>query len=207
MLLVKRVVGSVLSSNMYIIHNENTSDCWLIDIGDFKELEKHLESNANVKGLFITHGHFDHIADINLLYANFPNVKIFTSEYGKEQLLSEKKNFSYYHDKSTSYNGNHELISVINETSTIEIFPQIYLNILSTPGHCPSCLTYYTDDYIFTGDSYIPGIKVVTNLPKGNKIQAQESVEKIQNIIGTKIICPGHGDMIDYQIKICKKSI
>lgn len=196
MLLVKRVVGSVLSSNMYILYKENTSDYWIVDIGDYHELEKHLPYNANIKGIFLTHGHFDHIADINLLLTNFPNIKAFTSVYGKEQLLSEKKNFSYYHEKPTTYNGNPESIDVIDNNYKIELFPDTHLNIISTPGHCPSCLTYYTDDYIFTGDSYIPGIKVVTNLPKGNKIQAQESVEKIKELIENRTICPGHGEMV-----------
>lgn len=43
------------------------------------------------------------------------------------------------------------------------------LYVIETPGHCPSCLTYYTDNYIFTGDSYIPNVKVVTKLPYGDK--------------------------------------
>ena len=84
----------------------------------------------------------------------------------------------------------------LNEGDKIDLYPDITLNVLATPGHCPSCLTYYTDNYIFTGDSYIPGIKVVTNLPKGNKSQAQESVKKIKGLMENRTICPGHGEMI-----------
>ena len=53
-----------------------------------------------------------------------------------------------------------------------------------------------TNDYIFTGDSYIPGFKVVTNLPKGNKIQALESVVKIKSLVEGRTICPGHGEIL-----------
>ena len=35
MLQVNKVVGSVLSSNMYILFEEDTHDCWIVDIGDF----------------------------------------------------------------------------------------------------------------------------------------------------------------------------
>ena len=67
-----------------------------------------------------------------------------------------------------------------------------------TPGHCPSCLTYVLDNWIFTGDAYIPGVKVVTKLPHGDKILAKQSAERILNMAKSKNMCPGHGE-IDYQ--------
>lgn len=200
MLQVKKIVGSVLSSNMYCIYEENTSDCWIIDIGDFDELMKHIPNNANIRGLFITHGHFDHIADINTFHINHPKSIIYTSEYGVEQLYSDKKNFSFYHEKSMIYQKNMDNIRIIKNNDRIKLFSDDYINIIETPGHCPSCLTYYTDNYIFTGDSYIPNIKVVTNLPKGNKVQAQESVEKIKKNIGSRTICPGHGEILESKV-------
>lgn len=196
MLQLKKIVGSIFSSNIFLLSDGNTSDYWIIDIGDFEALKTKLPQNAQVKGIFLTHGHFDHLADINNLYNNFPELLIYTSEYGVEQLLSDKKNFSFYHEKSTIFSGSKESIVVLNNNDKIKLFDDIYLNVITTPGHCPSCLTYYTDNYIFTGDSYIPDIKVVTNLPKGNKIQAQESVEKIKALMGNRTICPGHGEMI-----------
>lgn len=58
MLNVIKIVGRVLSSNMYCIYQERTSDCRIVDIGDFNELKKYIPNNANIRGLFITHGHF-----------------------------------------------------------------------------------------------------------------------------------------------------
>jgi glyoxylase-like metal-dependent hydrolase (beta-lactamase superfamily II) len=49
-----------------------------------------------------------------------------------------------------------------------------------------------TDDAIFTGDAYIPGIAVVTSLPKGNKEQAQQSVQKILDLASGRTIYPDH---------------
>jgi glyoxylase-like metal-dependent hydrolase (beta-lactamase superfamily II) len=48
------------------------------------------------------------------------------------------------------------------------------------------------DDAIFTGDAYIPGISVVTNLPKANKELAQQSLHKILALAVGKTIYPGH---------------
>ena len=83
MLNVTKIVGRVLSSNMYCIYEERTSDCWIVDIGDFNELKKYIPNNANIRGLFITHGHFDHIADINAFHINYPESIINESDkYG-----------------------------------------------------------------------------------------------------------------------------
>lgn len=199
MLQIKQVCAEILSSNMYILFEEGHSDCWIIDIGDYNALSKELPINANIKGIFLTHGHFDHIADINRVHNIFPDCIIYTSEYGKEQLLSAKKNFSYYHKSSTEYCGKLELIDILKDGDEISL-NNTTLKVLATPGHCPSCLTYYTDKYIFTGDSLIPGVDVVTKLPKGNKSLANISIEKINNLAKNRLICPGHDLTKEYHL-------
>lgn len=200
MLQIKRVCAEILSSNMFILFEEGCSDCWIIDIGDYKALSHELPKNPNIKGIFLTHGHFDHMADINKVYDLFPNCIIYTSEYGREQLLSAKKNFSYYHKTSTEYYGDVELISILKDGDEICLSNNHILKVLATPGHCPSCLTYYTDKYIFTGDSLIPGVEVVTKLPKGNKKLASISIEKINNLAMDRLICPGHDLTKEYHL-------
>ena len=61
-----------------------------------------------------------------------------------------------------------------------------------TPGHHPSCLTFEIGDYLFTGDAYIPGEKVVTILPGADKTLAAESLERIKRMAEGKVVCPGH---------------
>lgn len=189
---VIKVTGEVLASNMYILFEEGTTDCWVIDIGDYKSLESKLPLSANVRGLFLTHGHFDHIADINLFHDAFPESLIYTSEYGKEQLYSDRKNFSFYHEKSVIYKGGTDSVWILRDNHQIKLFDDYIIAILETPGHCDSCLTYYTKDYLFTGDSYIPGTSVVTKLPKGNKGLATDSLAKIMSLCENRIVYPGH---------------
>ena len=198
MLNVTKIVGRVLSSNMYCIREERTSDCWIVDIGDFNELNKYIPNNANIRGLFITHGHFDHIADINAFHINYPESIIYTSEYGVEQLYSDKKNFSLYHENSILFHGDMKKIEILKENDKIKLFSDVYMNVIETPGHCPSCLTYYTDKHIFTGDSYIPNEKPVTKLKGGDKEEYKCSLEKILSLVNVDtIICPGHGEIIE----------
>ena len=191
MIQVHQIINSIFESNTFILTYEN--QCWIIDVGDVDKISDYISDKYELKGVLLTHSHFDHIYGINDFHKIFPNCKIYTSEYGKTALKDAKKNLSFYHEQAIEYLEDN--VQVLKEGDKIELFPNIYLEVLETPGHCPSCLTYYTDNYIFTGDSYIPNIKVVTNLPKGNKIQAQESLEKIKKYTNTKTIYPGHGEI------------
>lgn len=193
MLKVEKIVGKVLTSNMYTIQEVSTTNYWIVDIGDTQELCRHLPKDANIKGLFLTHGHFDHIAGINEFHQKFPLSKIYTTPYGVEQLYSDKKNFSIYHEASTVFTGDKDCIVVLHDQDTISLGSQNnILNIVATPGHCPSCVTFYTKEFIFTGDSYIPGAQVVTKLPRGNRIMAEESLRKIDILCKNRVICAGH---------------
>jgi len=68
----------------------------------------------------------------------------------------------------------------------------VQAKVYHTPGHNPSCLTYEIGDYLFTGDAYIPGVKVVTTLKGGDKAKAAESVERILRLAEGKTVCAGH---------------
>ena len=141
--------------------------------------------------VLLTHAHFDHIYGLNQLLQLFPDVLVYTNECGKETLLDSRKNMSLYHETPFvfKYPDN---IWIVNDGDVIELSEGLKAKVVSTPGHHPSCLTYIIGDTIFTGDSYIPGIKVVTNLPKGNKKQAQESIDKILAMSEGRTIYPGH---------------
>lgn len=193
-MLVTRVVNSVFHSNTYILSDDTVNYIYLVDIGDIQSVISYLISGIEIRGVFLTHSHYDHLYGLNKLSALFPDCIVYTSADGKEGLYSEKLNFSKYHNDPFVYAGNK--IQLLKEGDEIEIFPKEKLRIIETPGHDPGCLTYYTDKYIFTGDSYIPALKIVTTFPRSNKEQAKISFQKIRSIsCQYRIVCPGHGAM------------
>ena len=192
MLEVKSAIGQVMDSMVYALSDGIGKDYYLIDIGDFDAAQSLLPKEADVRGVFITHGHHDHIFGLNKLKEAYPDCRVYASEGCAKILASSKANLSLYLEIPFEYNGE---VSVLQDGEQIDLFDDIALTVIATPGHNPSCLCFMVDDYLFTGDSYIPGVKVVTNLPGGSKRQAQESVEKIMELAKGRIICPGHGSV------------
>lgn len=190
---IKRIQNTVLNSNTFILLDECSADCWLVDIGDIAPVMEVIE-NRQVKGVFLTHTHYDHIYGINKLVELFPECIVYTSQHGKEGLYSDNLNFSRYHDNPITFHGKH--IEVLEDGDEISIFPYVILKAIYTPGHDWSCMNYYTDELIFTGDSYIPNIKVVTSFPKSNKIEAQVSMDRILKLSRTRNIYPGHNEIL-----------
>lgn len=193
MLRVRRIVNSFFSSNTYLLSATDSNDCWLVDIGDVSEVEKYLQPKSVIKGLFLTHSHYDHIYGINELCTKHPQCIVYTSEFGKVALKDNKKNLSLYNEHPMIYTGG---VCVLQDGDSLNIFGNIPIRVLATPGHCASCLSYVIGDNIFTGDSYIPNIPTVTNLPNGDKKEAKKSIEKIMSLSVGRVICPGHGPRV-----------
>ena len=96
-------------------------------------------------------------------------------------MADSKSNMSFYHEIPLSVAG--PFIIVCSEGDVIELFNGEGVSVFETPGHHPSCLSFLVNNYLFTGDSYIPGVKIVTNLPKGDKTMARQSLDRLLQLI------------------------
>lgn len=158
----------------------------LLDPGD------EWEGFENIETVLLTHAHFDHIYGLNRVVEMNPGVKVYTNEAGQKALFSDKLNMSRYHETPFIFKYP-ENIALVNDGDNINLDSiNLKAAAIFTPGHNPSCITWIIDDAIFTGDSYIPGIKTITNLPGGDKRQAEESIMRIKHLSINRNIYPGH---------------
>jgi Zn-dependent hydrolases, including glyoxylases len=188
---VDYIVNSVFTSRTYIVSSEKTQQCVIVDVGDVEPLMEYLNNNQlKVMSLLLTHAHFDHIYGLPDLLKVYPNLPIYTNAFGVEALGNERVNMSRYHEMPINYRGDN--VRVVSEGNRIPLFEEMEAICYETPGHNPSCLTFEIGDYLFTGDAFIPGVAVVTNLPKGDKALAEQSLKRIQLLASDKTVCPGH---------------
>lgn len=188
MINVSFVVNSFFSSRTYLI--EAQKSIFLIDCGD---IESFCDMADSISAVLLTHSHFDHIYGLNDLLHIWPDVKVFTNDYGRQMLLNPQKNMSTYHDKPFTFL-HHDNIVIVEDGEELEITDGITAKAIFTPGHNQSCITWHIDDCLFTGDALIPGLKTVTKLPGGDKDKARESELKINKLLSefNLKICPGH---------------
>ncbi len=190
MIRVKQIQNSFFAVANYLIESDGFDYCWLVDVGQI-ELIKEAAGGKAIKGVFLTHSHHDHIFGINNLMESYPDCIIYLSEAGVEILASDKLNFSKYVGPVVSYQGDN-LITFVKEAE-VELFPDVLLSAIPTPGHSPDSVTYKVDGYLFTGDAYIQGTPVVTKLRGGNKEQAKQSISILQSVLDLGVnLCPGH---------------
>lgn len=189
MLYVDKIVNSIFDSITWLLSETESNQVWLVDCGDFDLIIDKI-GNKHVTGVLLTHAHFDHIYGLPALIERFPECKIYTNDIGRETLSDSKLNMSLYHETPLTVDGTQ--IQICSENEKISLSKGVKATVYETPGHHPSCLTFMVGDYLFTGDAYIPGIKVFTGFPHSNRRQAQESVERILQLAANCLIMPGH---------------
>lgn len=141
--------------------------------------------------VLLTHAHFDHIEGLNRLFELNPNVRVFTNAHGIKMLQDAKKNLSKFNESPFVFN-HVDNVHLVNDGDEVVLSDGFVARAVFTPGHNPSCISWLIGDCLFTGDSYIPGIKTVTNLPGGNKYKAEKSEKMILNLAQDLTIYPGH---------------
>lgn len=186
MLKVDYIVNRVFTSRTYILSDSDSDEVWLVDCGDAEKMER------PVTGVLLTHSHSDHIYGLNKLLEKNPSVKIYTNAFGLEALVAPKLNISRYH---TEY-GDFVLkdigaVEVLKEGDVLDVLGQ-KVEVFETPGHDESCLCYKIGDCFFSGDSYIPGVKVTAPFPHSSKTVAIESEKRIINLSAGCYVYPGH---------------
>lgn len=192
---VIRIVNSLYTSNTYLIHHEDHKEAWLIDAGDIEEVIKHLPPEKYIQGSFITHAHNDHIYGLNKLIQLYPECVIYASEYAREGLYSDKLNLSFYREEPFIFEGSS--LKVIDKSFSLQLYKNTNIEVFETPGHNWGSLSFLIDNYLFTGDSFIPNYDVVTKLKGGDKKEAQRSLGLLHSMMKPGVIvCPGHETMV-----------
>ena len=145
MITINRFEHLDFTSNTYLIRHQLFNDnVYLIDAGNSQEVLDALKPNQKVKGIFLTHAHFDHICGLNNIIDRFPECIVYCSEYAHTGLLSEKLNLSFYHLEPIVFKGDN--VSLIFEGMSIELFTNCHLKVLETTGHNKGSLSFIINE-------------------------------------------------------------
>ncbi len=190
---VERFVNSVFSSNTYVVHDEG--EAIVIDLGDVAPVAGYIRANGlSLRAMLLTHTHYDHIYGIRGFMSEFAGAPIYTSGFGREALAVPKWNFSRYHEDPISIESH--LIRELTDGERLKLIGKYPVEVIATPGHDRSCLSYRIGNRLFSGDSFIPGTKVLASFPNSDRQQAAMWYAKLEQMSASMDTFPGHGCVI-----------
>lgn len=187
---IEKIVEPYFGENMYILVDENTKKCAVIDPGGAKDkILNYIKSNSlNLEYILLTHAHGDHIGAVNYIKSK-TGAKVVAHSEEKELLLDNRKNLSY-----SMHCGPQEVDAdiYVNDKDKLDL-GELRLSFIHTPGHTKGCMCIRVNNEMFTGDTLFAGSIGRTDLYSGNYKQIEKSLKKLAKYEDNVKIYPGHG--------------
>lgn len=183
-------------SGVYIIDpsvSPKKTEDFCATIPDLKGLS---EGKVDVRALFITHGHHDHIKYVSDWHHIYPNVTIYMSSKDQELLDSAYWNCSYMEGRDVVYRFSYSDIAG-KDDQVIYKDPSCEVKVYETPGHSMGSVCYLVKmgvkEKLFTGDTVFNGSIGRTDMHGGTSKLILKSVLRIKGFDPELAIYPGHG--------------
>ena len=181
MLQVHALTLGAYQVNCYIIHDEKSTSCCIIDPGYEADtiLDKLSELGLTLEAILLTHGHFDHVGAVRDIAADTGcQVYLCADDLSMPTNLTAGK--LYY-------------------TQTYAEGTQLHLagldiTVLQTPGHTPGSVCLLIGDTLFSGDTLFAASCGRTDLPGGSWPDMQASLKRLSQIEANLWVLPGRGE-------------
>ncbi|MBV8716031.1 MAG: MBL fold metallo-hydrolase [Chloroflexi bacterium] len=189
---IERVAVGDFKSNTYLVRHAPSAQAILIDpggdpraIGDLVERD-----GLSLHGIFLTHGHFDHLSAVAALNERF-GVPCCAHE-AERQLIRRAPTYAL---RLAGH-----AVEVPRKLQLFEAATQILkwgdqeVRVLPVAGHTPGSVCYALAGVIFTGDALLYRHFGPTDYPDSDRQQLQKAVKLlIESLPEETVIFPGHG--------------
>ena len=199
---IKTLSVGQFQANCYLIWDENTRNCLIIDPGDEADFitEEILRFALHPQAILLTHGHYDHCLGCLEIKLNF-DLPIY---------LNSKDNFLYQNaSKSATFWSATKALKqppTLPYPKTIKLGDET-IKIISTPGHTPGSCCFLVSpvkerngkaerdlNILFTGDTLFADTIGATNHVYSNSLDLRKSLKTLAKLPPETEIYPGHGE-------------
>ncbi|MDO4333933.1 MAG: MBL fold metallo-hydrolase [Eubacteriales bacterium] len=159
-----------------------SGDGWIvIDAGSDAEMGKREMDRLSidgrkVKGVFLTHTDYDHVACVVL----FPNAVIYMNQQEKQMIDGSTFRQFVRKNRLPKLRDTNEIVWMADQESVN--FGERRVTMLSVPGHTTGSAMYAVDGkYLFTGDAFcLKDDHILVHPYTMDKLEAQKSIRKIK---------------------------
>jgi len=186
--------GGVAATNSFLIADEQSKQAVVFDAPDHTVaplLDSAAKEGWDIIGLWLTHGHFDHVADHQVITDRYPGAKVLIHKLDEPKLQKPGATFvlpiripgrsadAYVEDGQKLRLGRYEF------------------EVIHTPGHAPGHVMYYcaAEKVLVGGDLIIGGSVGRTDLPDSSHDDLIRSIQRVMKLPGDTKLLPGHGEI------------
>jgi len=183
-MLIKTLPVGMLETNCYIVTDEDSKECAIIDPGaDSNTILDYIESNKlKPVAIFMTHGHYDH-------------------HMALDEVIDATGAPAYIHESEINRSGQHARhklndngkLTYYDEGDVIKV-GSLEFHVIKTPGHSTGSVTLICQDAIFTGDTLFRGDCGRTDLEGGDDDIMMQSLKRLSELDGDYEVYPGHAE-------------
>ena len=167
-------------TNCYIIHEQSSKACCVIDPGYTPGivLDKIDQLDLTVEAILLTHGHFDHVGGVREIAAETGcSVYLHEADLSMPPMMTAGPLY-YTH---TYAEGDQLKLAGLT------------IGVLHTPGHTPGSVCLVAENSLFAGDTLFQGSCGRTDLPGGNWLTIRTSLNRLASLEANLWVYPGHG--------------
>ncbi len=173
-------------TNCYVVREENSAKCVVIDPGYEPETILSFLKNRNLdlEAILLTHGHFDHVGAVRELVAA-ADCQVYLQAVEATMPQQMTAGPLYY---TKEYPDQFQIAG-------------LSFRVLSTPGHTPGSVCLLTGDTMFSGDTLFAGSCGRTDFPGGDWQAILRSLAMLRDLPGDYRVFPGHGEASTLEIE------
>ena len=181
MLNIKHLALGAYQTNCYLVWDETSPTCVVIDPGYEPEtvLNEVKKLGKEIAAILLTHGHFDHVGGVKDLAAE-TGCKVYLNEAELSMPPQMTAGSLYY-------------TNLYAEGDFVEA-AGLSFKVLHTPGHTPGSVCLCCENALFSGDTLFWGSCGRTDLPGGSWSTIRTSLKRLADLPGDYDVYPGHGD-------------
>ncbi len=179
-------------ANGYLVWDEESRQAYAIDPdltgGLLKAtLEK---QKLTLRGILLTHGHYDHIASVGALKGMYPEAKLAIHRLDAEKLADSQANLSAWQGQAIT---GPEADQLLEEGDELPLGGEC-LRVIHTPGHTPGSVCFYSPGRLFSGDTLFCMGVGRWDFPGGDGQALIRGIrEKLLVLPDDTQVFPGHG--------------
>ena len=183
-MLIKCLPVGHLMTNCYIVTDETTLECAVIDPGDEPARVEQMvqRSGCELRYILLTHGHFDHCTGVAGMLERHPELPVYICEKDVTDGVGSEMQFARLPEKNQRYYKDGDTLTL----------GALTISVLETPGHTPGSVCLLVGDVMFAGDTLFRGSCGRTDFPGGDYRAMLRSLGRLGKLEGNYQVYPGH---------------